>query len=190
MPTEKPCTDSQQIVKKIGKCYWAPFLHFYQPPTQDVHVLKEINETCYEPLFSMLLDNPDFKCTFNINTVLLDLLTDHGLFHTIDLLKKLVAKKQIEIVGSGKFHPILPLIPKQEVLHQIEMQESDLQRTFPGWSKGKRLKELLWLPDRYFFLGTQFHPEFKSRPWAPSPPYYGFVKAAYDKKLGKPKPEL
>jgi CTP synthase len=61
---------------------------------------------------------------------------------------------------------------------------------FPGWSKGKKLKELLWLPDRYFFLGTQFHPEFKSRPWAPSPPYYGFVKAAYDKKLGKPEPEF
>ncbi len=136
MPTEKPRTDSQKIVKQIGKCYWAPFLHFYQPPTQDVHVLKEINETCYEPLFSMLLDNPDFKCTFNINTILLDLLVDHGLTHTIDLLKKLVAKKQVEIVGSGKFHPILPLIPKQEVLHQIEMQEDDLKRTFPGWSKG------------------------------------------------------
>ena len=59
---------------------------------------------------------------------------------------------------------------------------------FPGWSKEKKLKELLWLPDNYFFLGTQFHPEFKSRPWAPSPPYYGFVKAAYDKKMGKPEP--
>nr|MDO8087810.1 hypothetical protein [Candidatus Sigynarchaeum springense] len=97
--------------------------------------MKDINETCYEPLFRMLLDNPDFKCTFNINTVLLDLLMDHGLTRTIDLLKELEAKKQIEIVGSGKFHPILPLIPKQEVLHQIEMQEYDLKKTFPGWTK-------------------------------------------------------
>jgi len=55
-------------------------------------------------------------------------------------------------------------------------------------SKEKGLKEILELPDRYFFLGTQFHPEFKSRPWAPSPPYYGFVKAAYDKKRGMPRP--
>ncbi len=132
MSTDQPRTNNLQI----GKCFWAPFLHFYQPPTQDVHVLKEINETCYEPLFQMLLDNPDFKCTFNINTILLDLLTDHGLDHTIDLLKEIVAKKQIEIVGSGKFHPILPLIPKQEVLHQIEIQENDLKRVFPGWQKG------------------------------------------------------
>ena len=57
-------------------------------------------------------------------------------------------------------------------------------------SKEKQLKEILELPDKYFFLATQFHPEFKSRPWNPSPPYYGFVKAAYDKKKGKPKPEF
>jgi len=57
-------------------------------------------------------------------------------------------------------------------------------------SKEKQLKEILELPDKYFFLATQFHPEFKSRPWNPSPPYYGFVKAAYDKKMGKPKPEF
>jgi len=61
---------------------------------------------------------------------------------------------------------------------------------FPGWSKEKRLKEILWLPEHYFFLGTQFHPEFKSRPWSPSPPYYGLVKASYDKKKGKQKPEF
>jgi CTP synthase len=57
-------------------------------------------------------------------------------------------------------------------------------------SKEKKLKEILELPDKYFFLATQFHPEFKSRPWAPSPPYYGFVKAAYNKKMGKPRPEF
>ena len=61
---------------------------------------------------------------------------------------------------------------------------------FTAVSEEKRLKEVLELPDRYFFMGTQFHPEFKSRPWSPSPPYYGFVKAAYDKKMGKPKPEF
>ena len=59
---------------------------------------------------------------------------------------------------------------------------------FPGWSKEKKLKEVLWLPDHYYFLATQFHPEFKSRPWAASPPYYGLVKAAYDKKKGRQEP--
>jgi CTP synthase len=61
---------------------------------------------------------------------------------------------------------------------------------FTAVSKEKKLKEILELSDNYFFMGTQFHPEFKSRPWAPSPPYYGFVKAVYDKKMGKPKPKF
>ena len=59
---------------------------------------------------------------------------------------------------------------------------------FTGVSPDKGLKEVLEVPGNYFFLATQFHPEFKSRPWAPSPPYYGFVKAAYSKKKGLPRP--
>jgi CTP synthase (UTP-ammonia lyase) len=45
-------------------------------------------------------------------------------------------------------------------------------------------------PENYFFFATQFHPEFKSRPWDPSPPYYGLVKACLDRKLGKSKSEF
>ncbi|MEM0120717.1 MAG: CTP synthase [Thermoprotei archaeon] len=38
--------------------------------------------------------------------------------------------------------------------------------------------EAIELKDRLFFLATQFHPEFKSRPLKPSPPYLGLLKAA------------
>jgi len=58
-----------------------------------------------------------------------------------------------------------------------------------GSTDGLR-KEMIELPANYFFLATQFHPEFKSRPWKPSPPYYGLVKASYDKKRGKSHPEF
>ena len=55
--------------------------------------------------------------------------------------------------------------------------------------EGTRM-EILELPHKYFCFATQFHGEFKSRPNRPSPPYYGFIKACLDKKLGKPKPEF
>jgi CTP synthase len=61
---------------------------------------------------------------------------------------------------------------------------------FTGWSPDGRLKEMMERPDNYFFFATQFHPEFKSRPWGPSPPYYGLVKACLDRKLGKSKSEF
>jgi CTP synthase len=41
----------------------------------------------------------------------------------------------------------------------------------------KNRMECLELPAHPFFLATQFHPEFKSRPTHPSPPYLGFVEA-------------
>ena len=41
----------------------------------------------------------------------------------------------------------------------------------------KNRMECLELPGHPFFFATQFHPEFRSRPTHPSPPYLGFVEA-------------
>jgi CTP synthase len=51
---------------------------------------------------------------------------------------------------------------------------------FSGYSDSGRRMEVLELPENSFFIATQFHPEFKSRPYAPSPPFAGFVKAALE----------
>jgi CTP synthase len=42
--------------------------------------------------------------------------------------------------------------------------------------------EILELPDHPFFFGTQFHPEFRSRPQRASPPFVGFLDAAIDER--------
>jgi len=61
---------------------------------------------------------------------------------------------------------------------------------FSGRSIDGRRMEILELTSHYFFLATQFHGEFRSRPTNPSPPYFGLVKASLDKKLGKPNIDL
>jgi CTP synthase len=61
---------------------------------------------------------------------------------------------------------------------------------FSGNSPDGRRKEILELPDRFFFFASQFHGEFKSRPTKPEPEYYGFIKACLDKKLGKTKAQF
>lgn len=55
---------------------------------------------------------------------------------------------------------------------------------FSGKSVDGRRMEILELPGKFFFLASQFHGEFKSRPDKPDPEYYGFVKACLDRKLG------
>ncbi|TFH38447.1 MAG: CTP synthetase, partial [ANME-2 cluster archaeon] len=47
--------------------------------------------------------------------------------------------------------------------------------------KNKNRMEIAEIPDHKFFFATQFHPEFKSRPNRPSPPFLGFVLAMLDK---------
>ncbi len=51
-----------------------------------------------------------------------------------------------------------------------------------GLNKKADLVEIVELKDHPFFVGTQFHPEFKSRPMNPHPLFREFVKAALGKK--------
>ncbi len=56
------------------------------------------------------------------------------------------------------------------------LQEAGL--TFSGTSPDGRLVEILELSDHPFFIASQFHPEFISRPNRPQPIFKGFVGAA------------
>ena len=47
-----------------------------------------------------------------------------------------------------------------------------------GTSPDERLVEVIELPEHPFFVASQFHPEFKSRPERPAPLFRGFVEAA------------
>jgi CTP synthase len=51
---------------------------------------------------------------------------------------------------------------------------------FAGQDESKERMDIIELPlsEHPFYLGVQFHPEYKSRPGLPSPPYYGLVAAA------------
>ncbi|HVV53229.1 MAG TPA: CTP synthase [Polyangia bacterium] len=53
-----------------------------------------------------------------------------------------------------------------------------------GLSPDKRLVEMVELPQHPYFVGCQFHPEFKSRPQAPHPLFQSFVGAALRARLG------
>ncbi len=50
---------------------------------------------------------------------------------------------------------------------------------------GNRM-EILELPDHPYFLGTQFHPEFRSRPGRASPPFVGLVDAVLEHRETDP----
>ncbi|MDX1691018.1 MAG: CTP synthase [Acidimicrobiia bacterium] len=54
-----------------------------------------------------------------------------------------------------------------------------------GLSPDDQLVEIVELPDHPFFVASQFHPEFKSRPDAPHPLFAGFMEAAAARGRGE-----
>ncbi|BFL48338.1 CTP synthase [Lactonifactor longoviformis] len=58
--------------------------------------------------------------------------------------------------------------------------------TLSGTSPDGRIVEMIELKNHPFFLGTQAHPELKSRPNRPHPLFRGFVEASVDRKEQQP----
>lgn len=56
---------------------------------------------------------------------------------------------------------------------------------FGGIHPGSNLVEIIELKDHPWFIATQFHPEFQSKPTEPHPLFKAFIKAAVDKKTSK-----
>ena len=59
---------------------------------------------------------------------------------------------------------------------------------FTGLSPDAKLVEIIELQDHPWFLGCQFHPEFKSRPMDPHPLFREFIRASLLHREGKAKP--
>ena len=53
---------------------------------------------------------------------------------------------------------------------------------FSGLSPDNKLPEIIELKNHPWFIGVQFHPEFKSRPLSPHPLFSSFIKAAKSHK--------
>ena len=92
--------------------HWAQLLHFYQPPTQTHEILRKVADESYRPVLKVLAQHPNARIAVNIQGVLTDLLLEHGLGDIVTSLRILAEKGHVEFVGSGKYHPILPLIPE------------------------------------------------------------------------------
>jgi len=67
-----------------------------------------------------------------------------------------------------------------EVNNKFRSELEDRGLVISGVSPGGELVELVELPEHPFFLASQFHPEFKSRPNRAHPLFREFIKAALE----------
>jgi len=101
--------------------FWSNFIHIYQPPTQTFEIVEKVTNESYRTIVKILQKHNNAKITLNINACLTEQLAKYGFYDVIGGLKELAQDKRIEFTGSAKYHPILPLIPEEEVKRQIEL---------------------------------------------------------------------
>ncbi|MHB8871574.1 MAG: CTP synthase, partial [Candidatus Doudnabacteria bacterium] len=131
----------------------------------------------------------------NANTTEVDDETKHPVIHIMpDQEKKLLVRDYGASMRLGAWDCVLKKGSQVEALykqkriserhrHRYEVNNkyrSILEKAglvFSGTSPDGKLAEIIELPGHPFFMGSQFHPEYKSRPLRPHPLFEGFMKA-------------
>jgi CTP synthase len=83
-------------------------------------------------------------------------------------------------------------VVKERHRHRYEFNNSYRERFekagfgFSGFTPDGKLVEIIELAKHPFFIASQFHPEFHSKPHQPHPFFRGFIAAAHTRLHQKP----
>ncbi|MEF9426687.1 MAG: hypothetical protein L0956_05775, partial [Candidatus Mariimomonas ferrooxydans] len=124
---------------------WINILHFHQPPFQDLDLVRKTTDECYLPVTKLLIERPHARTVVNIEGNILEILSEYipNGQEVIKRLKTLYSRGQLEITGTGKYHPIFPLIPEKEVERQLTLQEESLN----DYLNIDKIPDILYLPE-------------------------------------------
>lgn len=129
---------------------------------------REFIENCPNPVIDLMADQKmivnmggtlrlgNYECTLEKNTLA------SAIYNTDKILER--HRHRYEFNNKYK-----------EILEQKGM-------IFSGINEPSNLAEIIEIKDHPFFIASQFHPEFKSRPTRPHPLFHAFVKASINNK--------
>jgi alpha-amylase len=103
-------------------------IHCHQPVGNFEHIFDEAYERCYLPFIQAMDGHPRIKFAIHFSGILYDWFMDkHPEF--IDYLGKLVKRGQMEIITAGYYEPIISIIPEEDGIGQINMQNEFIKET-------------------------------------------------------------
>jgi len=133
------------------------------------------------------------------NSTEVDPQTPHPVIHIMPEQEKYLAKHQYggtirlgawpcKILPKSRLHQVYGrLLISERHRHRYEFNNKYKKQfekagvVFSGISPDGKLVEAVEILNHPFFVGTQFHPEYKSRPLKPHPLFLRFIKAAKEK---------
>ncbi|MHA1357249.1 MAG: alpha-amylase/4-alpha-glucanotransferase domain-containing protein [Candidatus Helarchaeota archaeon] len=119
--------------------------HFHQPVGNFSHIIDIAYKLSYEPLLQSLDFYPKVKVGLHFTGYLLEWLVGNKPDY-IDLIKKFVDRKQVEIIGGAYYEPIIAMIADEDKLQQIGMLRDFVKEQFGVETQGFWLAERVWEP--------------------------------------------
>ena len=120
-------------------------VHNHQPVGNFPHILENAYEKAYLPFIEVLKKYPFMKLSIHYSGILWDFFKEHHP-EFLKTLRKLVERGQLEMLTGGYYEPILPVIPDEDKVGQIERLTQTIQKEMGVTPKGMWLAERVWEP--------------------------------------------
>ncbi len=120
-------------------------VHNHQPHGNFHHVIEEITEACYLPFLKALSQEPAIKFSIHVSGPLL-LWWEVNRVEILELLTRMIADGQVEVLTGGFYEPILAAISRADRREQIQRLTSYLEDRLGCSPKGFWLSERVWEP--------------------------------------------
>ena len=121
-------------------------LHNHQPVGNFGWVFAEVFEKAYAPMVAALEAHPAVRLSLHYTGPLLDwLIAERS--DTVERLRVLVDRGQVEIMGGGYYEPVLVALPERDRVGQLRRTGDELERLFGNRPRGAWLAERVWEPD-------------------------------------------
>ncbi|MCQ2588840.1 MAG: DUF1926 domain-containing protein [Treponema sp.] len=106
-------------------------------------ILEEDYQTVYKPIVKFLYNNPSFEFSLSFSGLQLSYFKNRKK-ELITILKEMIERKQLEVLGGGYYGPILPLIFPVDRNGQIDMLSAELRQTLGKRPRGITLFADCW----------------------------------------------
>jgi 4-alpha-glucanotransferase len=127
------------------KFHLSLLIHAHQPVGNFEDVMERCYQQGYLPFVQLLEKHPAIRVGLHYSGPLLLWMEGHHPEY-FGLLRSLVLRKQVEMVGGGFYEPILAVIPPEDQREQIERLSSYIEQNFGERPAGAWLAERVWEP--------------------------------------------
>jgi hypothetical protein len=128
--------------KRVQLCL---VIHNHQPVGNFDHVIRDACERAYLPFLRTLLDFPQIKIGLHTSGCLLEWM-ETGCPEYFELVRELLKRGQLELLGGGMYEPILPVLPDEDARQQLDRMTNFLGEHFGIRPSGMWLPERVWEP--------------------------------------------